>query len=379
MPPEPTPRWDPATQRWVTNDPAAAPEPAPGPTPAPAPGPAPTPAPDPDPASGHDPAPAPPETPARGHDPAPGQPSAPAPGSAPAAGPAPAPGYVPPPLPGYAPAPGPGPGGYGPGTSAQDPQPYPYPAYPYPQPGQPVYPEPPPPARAPRRLLTPATAAVAVAALALGAATVWFVARDTGEQPPQAGPAASDVAPSDGGTAGPSATDTTGSPSPTATDTATGSPTPSPSPSGSDPAHETVRDAKGFTIAVPTGWLREESAAGVFYRSPDRAALVQVFQVSEPELTPLAAVRGASAYLRAQTTGYQEISVGPAPDAPGAGELVYEYDSAESHGRRRGVERVFVAEDGKKWAVLTAGPAPDWTLIQTHHRAALTAFRPTAG
>ncbi|MFJ7270250.1 serine/arginine repetitive matrix protein 2 [Streptomyces sp. NPDC099050] len=243
-----------------------------------------------------------------------------------------------------------------------------------------MYPVPPPsqPARAAGRWLTPTTAAVAVAALALGAAGVWFVARDTGERPPQAGPAASSVAPGDEATAEPSATDT-GSPSPTATATATSTGSPTPGPTGSDPAHETVRDAKGFTIAVPAGWLREEAAAGVFYRSPDRAALIQVFQVSEPELTPLAAVRGASAYLRAQTTGYREISVGPAPDAPGAGELVYEYDNAESHGRRRGVERVFVAEDGKKWAVLTAGPAPDWTLTQTHHRAALTAFRPTGG
>lgn len=121
------------------------------------------------------------------------------------------------------------------------------------------------------------------------------------------------------------------------------------------------------------------SRRGVFYRSPDRTALVQIFQVSEPELTPLAAVQGASTYLRAQTTGYEEIRVGPAVGAPEGGELVYEYDSAESHGRRRGVERVFVAGDGKKWAVLTAGPAAEWTLTQEHHEAALTAFRPTGG
>ncbi|MFF1411785.1 hypothetical protein ACFVX6_18670 [Streptomyces sp. NPDC058289] len=213
-----------------------------------------------------------------------------------------------------------------------------------------------------------------MAALAIGAAAVWFVARDTGEQPVQAGPTVSSAPPSGEDTPTPSAT-ATRSPSPTGT----GSPSPTPSPSGSDSAHETVRDAKGFTVAVPAGWLREEAAAGVFYRSPDRTALVQIFQVSEPELTPLAAVQGASTYLRAQTTGYREIRVGPAPGAPEGGELVYEYDSAESHGRRRGVERVFVAEDGKKWAVLTAGPAADWTLTQSHHQAALTGFRPAGG
>ncbi|MBT2445769.1 hypothetical protein J7F03_01430 [Streptomyces sp. ISL-43] len=137
-----------------------------------------------------------------------------------------------------------------------------------------------------------------------------------------------------------------------------------------------MRDSKGFTVAVPVGWVREDGATGVFYRSPDRAALVQIFQVSEPELSPLGAVQGASTYLRAQTTGYQEIRVGPVPGVAEAGELVYEYDSAESHGRRRGVERVFVAQDGRKWAVLTAGPAAEWTLTQAHHAAALAAFRP---
>ncbi|MFD5143791.1 hypothetical protein [Streptomyces sp. NPDC058401] len=397
MPPQNAPRWDPATQRWVTDPAAPVPtpppanpaptpgppaqpapppgyEPAPGPPPAPAPGPA-------APPSGYEPVPGPPPAPgsAPGHDPgaASGSDSGPAPGYDPASGPAPAPA----PAPGYEPAPQPGPGeygpsGYGPAASEQDAYRYPYPTYPHPQPVQPAYPvpPPPPPPRAAGRWLTPTTAAVAVAALAIGAAAVWFVARDTGEQPPQAGPTASVPVSGGEGSPTPSATD---SPSPTGSGSPT--PTPSPSPSAGDTAHETVRDAKGFTVAVPAGWLREEAASGVFYRSPDRTALIQVFQVSEPELTPLAAVQGASTYLRAQTTGYQEIRVGPAPGAPEGGELVYEYDSAESHGRRRGVERVFVAADDKKWAVLTAGPAADWTLTQAHHKAALTAFRPTGG
>lgn len=317
MPPQPTPHWDPTTQRWVTT-----PQPTPPHTPQPAPpGPQPTPAP------GYDPASRPPPMPTS--------------------------------APGYGPVPGPPPGPPGP-PPAQDP--YPYPAYPSPQGGPPAAPAP------PRRWLTPATAAVGVAALAIGAASVWFVARDTGEQPAHAGPTVSSAPPT-------SSDPATRSPSPTVSTGPTPTPTPTPTPSGSD----TVRDPKGFTIAVPAGWAREDGAAGVFYRSPDRAALLQIFQVSEPELTPLAAVQGASTYLRAQTTGYQEIRVGRAPDAPEGGELVYEYDSAESHGRRRGVERVFVAGDGKKWAVLTAGPATEWTLTQAHHAAALTAFRPTDG
>lgn len=306
------PRWDGRTQRWVSD--GQAPQP---PTPQP-------------------------QAP---------QPQAPDPGEAPPPGP---PGYGPvPPQPPYGPPPPP------PSGPVHDPY------------AHPVPPGPPHPDGPRARWVTPTTAVVAVAALALGAGAVWFVQRDAGE-PPLAGPAASSAPPSGDGPATPSPTGT-GSSSPSGS----AAPSPSPSPGASESVpHETVRDAKGFTITVPVGWSREEGQSGVFYRSADRAALIQVFTVVEPELTPLGAVQGASADLRVRTTGYQELRVGPVPGATEAAELVYEYDSAESRGRRRGVERVFFAQDGKKWAVLTAGPAAGWTLTQEHHATALAAFRP---
>ncbi|MFE2365617.1 MULTISPECIES: hypothetical protein [Streptomyces] len=231
------------------------------------------------------------------------------------------------------------------------------------------------PADRPRgRWLTPATAGIAVASVAIGAAAVWFVARDTGD---------ADRAGEKNGTVTSGApTGSGGGPS-----TATGAPstsvgptrTPTPSPTGTGPgtgAHETRQDTAGFTIAVPAGWAREELKEGVFYRSADRSALIQVFRVSEPDLSPLQAVKQASTYLRGGTRGYEEISVGPVSGSPGAAELVYQYDSEESRGVRRGVERVFLADDGTKWALLTAGPIAEWQATQDHHAAALAAFRP---
>ncbi|MET9569285.1 hypothetical protein ABZY34_09115 [Streptomyces virginiae] len=224
------------------------------------------------------------------------------------------------------------------------------------------------------RWLTPATAGIAVASVAIGAAAVWFVARDTGD---------ADRAGEKNGTVTSGAPTVSGGPS-----TATGVPstgggptrTPTPSPTATGPgagAHETKQDAAGFTIAVPAGWAREELKEGVFYRSADRSALIQVFRVSEPELSPLQAVKQASTYLRGGTRGYEEISVGPVSGSPSAAELVYQYDSEESRGVRRGVERVFLAADGTKWALLTAGPVAEWQVTQDHHAAALAAFRPT--
>ncbi|WP_159393537.1 serine/arginine repetitive matrix protein 2 [Streptomyces sp. TN58] len=248
--------------------------------------------------------------------------------------------------------------------------------------GPPAVPPPPGPGPADRprgRWVTPATAGIAVASVAIGAAAVWFVARDTGD---------ADHAGEKNGTVTSGAPTESGDGTATATGTPTAgqstgagpSRTPTPSPTGTGPgagAHETKQDPAGFTIAVPAGWVREEIKEGVFYRSADRSALIQVFRVSEPELTPLKAVQQASTYLRGGTRGYEEISVGPVPGSSDAAELVYQYDSEESRGVRRGVERVFVAADGGKWAVLTAGPVADWQATQDHHAAALAAFRPT--
>ncbi|MCJ1679506.1 hypothetical protein MTF65_19600 [Streptomyces sp. APSN-46.1] len=231
------------------------------------------------------------------------------------------------------------------------------------------------------RWLTPATAGIAVASVAIGAGAVWFLARDTGD--------ADRAGEKNGTVASGAPSSSAGEPSGTESPTAAGSPSPGvspsqiPSPTGTGAGegtgagvHETKQDPAGFTIAVPAGWAREEGGAGVFYRSADRTALIQIFRVSEPELSPLDAVKGASSDLRARTSGYEEIRVGTVSGGDGAAELVYEYDSAESHGRRRGVERVSFAADGTKWAVLAAGPAAEWQVTQDHHAAALEAFRP---
>ncbi|MFG2880393.1 hypothetical protein ACGFYU_36180 [Streptomyces sp. NPDC048337] len=237
-------------------------------------------------------------------------------------------------------------------------------------PGPPPVPGPPGPPHDPRARapwLTPATAGVAVAAVVLGAAAVWFVMRD--DEPVREAH----------GTMTPSATATATGPTSSRTPTKSASPSPSPSTSTSASAaagHTTLTDPNGFRIAVPEGWNREENGTGVFYRSPDRTALIQVFRVVEPELSPLDAVQGASKDLRARTPNYSEVRVGEVPGGAGAAELVYEYDSAESNGRRRGVERVLFAEDGNKWAVLVAGPAAEWPRTQEHLAAALGAFRP---
>ncbi|MET9695776.1 hypothetical protein ABZY31_02485 [Streptomyces sp. NPDC006529] len=337
-----TPRWDSQAQRWIWDSAPAAPGSAAPPA-------------------------APPTVPAQ----------PPVPPAQPAAAPT-QPAAAPPAVPLYGPPPG------GPVYGPPDPGAWP-PAGPdrqLPVQAQPLYPPAPPlypgpdgrgPDGPPRRWLTPATAGIAVAAVAIGAAVVWFVLRDSGGAAPDQ--AHGTGTPSVSASASP---DPTGSASdgPSAVASASAGPSASASASASSAGHVTLEDPKGFTVAVPRGWTRDDPGNGVFYRSADRSSLLQVFRVVEPELSPLDAVKGASADLRNRTSGYTEVKVGAVPGGSGACELVYEYDSAESHGRRRGVERVFFAQDGNKWALLAAGPAGEWETTQDHLTAAVGAFRP---
>ncbi|MFE1962794.1 hypothetical protein [Streptomyces sp. NPDC059479] len=210
---------------------------------------------------------------------------------------------------------------------------------------------------------------IAVAAvLGAGAVAAWItLGRDGSEDGSAAGPGVSvsesaypsdssdsldSSAPStDAGTDTPSATDVTGDPS-----------TDDPSTGVLPPGFQVAEDPKGFTIAVPEGWERSSRSNGVFYTTSDESSLIQVFAISEENMTSLDLVQQSSADLAARNKGYTEVAVGtvvggdenPAGDAA---ELVYSYDSDKAGGRRQVIERVFTATDGGQYAVLVATPA----------------------
>ncbi|MEV7557740.1 hypothetical protein [Streptomyces sp. NPDC089795] len=205
--------------------------------------------------------------------------------------------------------------------------------------------------------------------MALGAAVVggcavagWLVLRDEEPKAPAAAPPA---------TGSPAA------PSGTGPSTAPGTAPSAPSPSV-PPPYTVVRDDGGFSVAVPAGWerSRDEDGSGSFYRRPgDRSALLQIFRVGEPDsVGTCELLRISSQDLGKRRPGYQEVSLDPTPGE--SCELVYEYDNQESHGRRRAIERITVAQDGKRWALLAAGPAADGTAVRANLTAAVESFRP---
>ncbi|MFD5392710.1 hypothetical protein ACFWJW_00405 [Streptomyces sp. NPDC127097] len=170
-------------------------------------------------------------------------------------------------------------------------------------------------------------------------------------------------------------------PSRTATGQSTGAPdsvTPAPTLTDLPDGFRLAHDKKGFTLAVPGTWTRSERKTGVFYTAPDDRGLVQIFEITDPEITPREALRQASQGLSANP-GYREISLEPLGfPGPGidANQLVYAYDSKRLGTRVKVVDCAFTAADGRQFAVLVLGAEEDWPEQEQTQEIALRTFVP---
>ncbi|MDX3376703.1 serine/arginine repetitive matrix protein 2 [Streptomyces sp. ME02-6991-2A] len=238
-----------------------------------------------------------------------------------------------------------------------------------------------------RERITPLTAGLAVAVLAAGAAALWFTVgggggdggRNDARGRTASAPAEEATGPDAGFPDGTDGTDDVRSEPTDATATDAESPdTESPDAGDPPPGYVTQDDEEGFRIAVPEEWSeRTKKTGGVFYEPFGSGELLQVFRVSEPGMTALDAVRAASED-RSVSPGFEEVRIGAVDNPLGgeAAELVYAYDSEDSGGRRRVLERVFTASDGRLYAVLVAAPDEQWPRHEEILSTAVTHFDP---
>ncbi|MCF3148674.1 hypothetical protein IQ293_36385, partial [Streptomyces platensis] len=139
-----------------------------------------------------------------------------------------------------------------------------------------------------------------------------------------------------------------------------------------------AHDKKNFTLAVPGTWTRSERKTGVFYTAPDDRGLMQIFEITDPEITPREALQQAS-QERSAKPGYEEISLEPLGfPGPGidANQLVYAYDNKQLHTRVKVVDCAFTASDGRQFAVLVLGAEDDWPQQEQTQEIALRTFVP---
>ncbi|WP_405979102.1 hypothetical protein [Streptomyces sp. NBC_00158] len=245
-----------------------------------------------------------------------------------------------------------------------------------PMPSAPAYvPPPPPPPGGGQQWRTPVLVGLAAAVVGGAAIAAWTLlgAEDVAEAAvrPPASPSGQRTAPESGPSSPAPSSPTPSSPTPTMP-----SPSASPSPSTGG-GHTVVHNESGFSVAVPNGWepSTDETGSGSFYRRPgDRSALLQIFRVTESGAMGSCTLLQISSDQLKANPGYRQVSIEP---TAGTGcELVYEYDSSESNGRRRGMERIVTTPDGRRWALLAAGPAADAATTRTNLTAALESFRP---
>ncbi|WP_328719812.1 serine/arginine repetitive matrix protein 2 [Streptomyces sp. NBC_00247] len=219
---------------------------------------------------------------------------------------------------------------------------------------------------------TPLTAGLTVGVLAACTAALWFtLAQDPA--PATQGAPASDTAPvaeaaGGQGTGEESLAEPTGEgPAPTDEETS----------ATAGPGYTAVDDPGGFTVTVPEEWQnRTEDDHGVYYTSADGTSLLQVWQVTG-FTSALDAAHAASESRRA-SPGFQEISVGAvdSPDGGDAAELVYAYDHEATGTRRKVLDRVFTASDGRLYALLVAAPDTEWPLHEEILAEAVAGFEP---
>ncbi|WP_328385018.1 hypothetical protein OHS81_13465 [Streptomyces sp. NBC_00400] len=170
-------------------------------------------------------------------------------------------------------------------------------------------------------------------------------------------------------------------PSGTATAPSTGAPdsiTPAPTLTDLPDGYRLAHDKKGFTLAVPGTWTRSERKDGVFYTAPDDRGLLQIFEITDPEITPREALRQAS-QSRSGKPGYKEISLEPLGfPGPGidANQLVYAYDNESLGMRVKVVDCAFTAADSRQFAVLVLGAEADWPEQEVTQQIALRTFVP---
>ncbi|MEV0603414.1 hypothetical protein AB0I82_29540 [Streptomyces sp. NPDC050315] len=144
--------------------------------------------------------------------------------------------------------------------------------------------------------------------------------------------------------------------------------------------YERVQDDYGFTTVVPEGWERTTARSSAFYTAPDGRSLIQIFEITEDYYTPYEALQKASDNL-AREDGYEELSLQEQVEEDDSGlggaELVYAYDSERLDGdRAQVIDRAFTAPNGRKYAVLSSGPATDWPTQRTRESIALRFFEP---
>ncbi|MDP9398812.1 MAG: serine/threonine protein kinase [Actinomycetota bacterium] len=221
-----------------------------------------------------------------------------------------------------------------------------------------------------------------------GGLIAWAAAREPASttpaapQAPSSVPAANPPAPVSVPPTTPAAAST---PPPSTPLPSTPSPSMSPSPSASPSASPSVRggfesytDSTGFSLAVPTGWRREQRDTGLFFIEPGTGRYLQVAQTRNPKDDPLEDWRDQERHLRRRLNDYEHISL-ERVDYRGWDTADLEFRWTSDSGRRLHVRnRNVITAPDRAYALLFSAPEDRWAESQQLYAVFATSFRPAS-
>ncbi|GAA2290519.1 hypothetical protein GCM10010431_04890 [Streptomyces kunmingensis] len=231
--------------------------------------------------------------------------------------------------------------------------------------------------RVPTRVWLVAAALVAAVAGAGISAAALLAGRD--DNTPQKPPSSSSAPSRTGTGSGTPSGSPSGSPTPTVTVTRSETRTATPSPTAPS-GYRTVKDPKGFTLAVPKGFSRSLDGSRVLYLSPDSTFRLGIRITGPLDDGPAAAQRRAAAAGARTTPGYRDGKVtDTSHDEYDAALWEYTRDGfSAAEGPRRAIDLCW-EEGGRTYHVWVSAPVGRIDEARGYFDAAVDTFVPSAG
>jgi hypothetical protein len=159
-----------------------------------------------------------------------------------------------------------------------------------------------------------------------------------------------------------------------------------PAPSGSasaaaaaaSPAGYEKKQESGFSVAVPAGWSRDESAQGVFFRAPDGTTALQIGQTPWTVTTAGEQAASCDVSFAGRTKvfpGYSRKSINDAIPYQGTQASDLEFTYTDTQGRTVHAVDRFVRINGRPYAIYFRCLDGNWTAYQRTLAAIDNSFR----
>ncbi|MFF6993719.1 serine/threonine-protein kinase [Streptomyces sp. NPDC008313] len=145
-----------------------------------------------------------------------------------------------------------------------------------------------------------------------------------------------------------------------------------------------VKDAQGFSLALPKGWKRQAGGTQVDYTPDDGEHFVRIAIDDSPDFDSAYAHQQDLEQQLERLHEYRRISLAPNTfrDRPGA---LWDFTwtalakDSKHPGPRRAIEETYVGRDGVEYAIYMSSPAADWDKTRQQFGAVLRSWRPGSG